>query len=511
MAATCVPGPLGNAPPGRRKPLPMHVAPRTLEYPVQTQLHATGRETGHTAAPAVTTMNQSSGLGLFACVGILVGGMIGSAIFSLSGLTIYQAGAAAMLSWALAALVMLVYGLVAAELSSLFPRSGGVYVFPSRSLGKTRRAGALWGWMCAWGDINTNIAGAAFSAIFMSTYLGAGFGLPQELQIPIAIAAVALCFGMNVIKFTVAGVLNSILVADLVVTLLVYAFAALADGQWDAGNLTPFFTQGADGAFGFLNAVPTAMVGYGAVVCVAFMVSEVRDPKRTVPRAVAIAMAIVVVLYVTVIAATIGLVSPQYLADNPDMRYVPLYAACYTKLAYLPWLPGVVSVAAVLSLLTTILILLAQGGRTIQAAAQDGLLPQVFAKTGRHGTPVCATAVIAVGSAALSCFPNLASSIVNYGALFAAVTVSVIIASVYAARKKSPEAPQGYRVPRGKVLPALALVIIVACYIPSVVAGGFLIWLCALAWYGVGYLVFRLSKFDRTGQSGAEAAAGTAG
>lgn len=477
------------------------------------QRNSTRREgkRGRLAAPAVITMKQSNGLGLFACVGILIGGMMGSAIFSLSGLTMYQAGAAAMLSWALAALVMLVYGLVAAELSSLFPRSGGVYVFPSRSLGKTRRAGALWGWMCAWGDINTNIAGVAFSAIFVGTYLGVGFGLPQEMQVPVGLVAIALCFGLNVIKFTVAGALNSILVADLVITLLIYIFAAFAGGQWDAGNLTPFFTQGADGALGFLNAVPTAMVGYGAVVCVAFMVSEVRDPKRTVPRAVAIAMAVVVVLYVAVIAATLGLVSPQYLADNPDMRYVPLYAACYTKLADLPWLPAVVSVAAVLALVTTMLVLLAQGGRTIQAAAQDGLLPQVFAKTGRHGTPVCATAVIAVGSAALSCFPNLTSSIVNYGALFAAVTVSVIIASVYAARKKSPEAPQGYRVPRGKVLPALALVIIVACYIPSVVAGGFLIWLCALAWYGVGYLVFRLSKFDRTGQGGAGAAAGTAG
>ncbi len=421
---------------------------------------------------------------------------MGGAIFSLSGLTMYQAGASAMLSWALAALVMLVYGLVAAELSSIFPRSGGVYVFPSHSLGRTRRAGALWGWICAWGDINTNIAGVAFSATFVGTYLGAGFGLPAQMQVAVGLLALALCYGLNVIKFTVAGKLNSVLVADMIITLLVYVFASFTGGQWDTANLTPFFTQGSDGALGFLNAIPTAMVGYGAIVAVAFMVSEVREPKKTVPRAVAIAMAVVVVLYVAIIAATIGLVSNQYLADNPDMRYVPLYAACYVKLGYLPWLPKVVSVAAVLALVTTMLVLLAQAGRTIQAAAQDGLLPEALARTGRHGAPAAASAVVAVPAAVLSCFPGLTSMIVNYGALFAAVTVFITIVSVYAARKKYP-APQGYRVPRGRLLPALALVVIVACQIPGIVAGGFVIWLCAAAWYAVGLAIFKFSRRGR--------------
>lgn len=63
-----------------------------------------------------TGNNQGGSLGLVACVTMIAGGMIGSAIFSLSGLTVYQAGPSAILSWVIAAAIMLIYGLVVAEL-----------------------------------------------------------------------------------------------------------------------------------------------------------------------------------------------------------------------------------------------------------------------------------------------------------------------------------------------------------------------------------------------------------
>lgn len=69
---------------------------------------------------------------------MIAGGMIGSSIFSLSGLTMTAAGPAAIITWAIAAAIMLCYGLVCAELSTRFPKSGGVFVFPSKALGKQR-------------------------------------------------------------------------------------------------------------------------------------------------------------------------------------------------------------------------------------------------------------------------------------------------------------------------------------------------------------------------------------
>lgn len=441
---------------------------------------------------------KKKGIGLFACVAMIAGGMIGSAIFSLSGLTMYKAGPAAVLSWVIAAVIMLIYGLVCAELSGFFPRSGGVYVFPSRALGGKMRRGAFWGWVSTWGYINANIVAVAFAAIYVATYLGAGFSMPDGLQIPLALFAIALCLVLNIVRFSTAGKLNNILVALLLTCMLTFVGVSLFGGEYDASMLLPFFSQGSVPHTGFLAAVPTAMVGYGSVVAVAFMVSEVRDPKKNVPRAIVIAMGIVTAVYVLMILATLGLVSARYLEENPGMRYIPIYAACFTKLmGAFPWIAKVVSVAAVLALLTTILVVLALTGRALQAAAQDGLMPGALARNGRFGTPVAATAVIAAAAAILSCFPGATEIIVGFGALFAVVTITINIVSLYVARKTQPIAPDAFRAPGGQVLPAIALLLIVVCYIPDILSGGLMIWVFTALWYGLGLLIYRFSKAGR--------------
>lgn len=437
---------------------------------------------------------EKNKIGLFTCVTIIVGSMIGSAIFSLSGLTMYKAGPAAILSWVIAALIMLVYGLVCAELSTRFPRSGGVFVFPSKALGKNGKDSTLWGWISTWGYINANIVAVAFAAIYVATYLGAGFQLPNGIQIPLAIITVAICLLLNSIKFSVAGKLNSILVGALVASLSVYVIACFCGGSWDSSMLEPFFTQGKTGTFGFMAAVPTAMVGYGSIVAIAFMVSEVKNPSKNVPKAVLIAMSIVAIIYMLIILATLGLVSASFLDENPGMRYIPLYAACFTKLSMFPWLSKVVSIAAILALVTTILVVLALTGRAIQAASIDGILPKVFAKSNRFGVPAFATSAVAILAAIISCFPSFTEQIVGFGTLFAAVTISINIISLYVARHKNLGAKNIFTAPGGQFLPALSLVLIIACYIPDIISGGWIIWVYTIVWYALGIGIFKLSS-----------------
>lgn len=111
--------------------------------------------------------NKDSGkLGLVACIAILTGGCIGSAIFSLSGMTMYYAGPAAIITWIVAAIILGCYGVQVAELSVRYPHSGGVYVFPAKSLGK------FWGYLAAWGYIISNFIAVAFSAIYVAHLSG---------------------------------------------------------------------------------------------------------------------------------------------------------------------------------------------------------------------------------------------------------------------------------------------------------------------------------------------------
>lgn len=328
----------------------------------------------------MTNKNQGGSLGLWTCVAMIAGGMVGSAIFSLSGLTIYQAGPAAILTWIIAAAIMLCYGLICAELSTRFPKSGGVFVFPSKSLGKSEKEGELWGWISTWGYINANIVAIAFAAIYIGTYLSVGFPIFENMQVPLAIIAVIFITILNSLKFSLAGKVNNILVMGLVVAMVIYVGLAFGSGTWDGAMLTPFFTQGAGGSTGFLAMVPTAMVAYGSIVAMAFMVSEVKNPNKNVPKSILIAMILVLVLYLAIIIATLGMVSAEFLSENPGMQFIPLYAAAFTKLTAYPWISKVISIAALLALLTTMLTVTSLTSRAIQASAEKG---DYAAKAGR--------------------------------------------------------------------------------------------------------------------------------
>ena len=80
---------------------------------------------------------DSSKLGMSECIMIAVGGMMGSSIFTLSGVTYGMAGPSAMLSWAFAGVILLLYAMSLAELATTFQTSGGIFIYPYKVLGKT--------------------------------------------------------------------------------------------------------------------------------------------------------------------------------------------------------------------------------------------------------------------------------------------------------------------------------------------------------------------------------------
>lgn len=435
--------------------------------------------------------NQNGKLGLLDSSTILIGGMIGSAIFSLSGMTIFNAGPASILSWIIAAVILFAYGLQTAELSTIYPKSGGIFVFPAKSLGRNEKQGRLWGWISAWAYLFGCWAGAAFSAIYVSIYLGVGFPALGKYQVPIAIAAVVICGILNLVNIAVTGKANTILTFGLAATLIIFIIVALFSGQWDGSMLTPFFSQGAEGTWGFMGAIPIAMVAYGSIVAVAFMVGEIKDPNRTVPKAMTIAMLVVVTLYVLVMISVLGLVSSQFLQQNPGMAYIPLYAAAFTKLAAIPWLTKLISISAVLALLTTILVVMILSARTLQASAESGILPKFLAKNNKKtGVPVNAEIVVILIVGVIAAFPKFTNLIVNLGSLCNAIVVAIICLTVIAARKKNTSIQGNFKAPGGNLLPAITLIILIAAYIPGILSGGWQLWAWTAGYYIVGMIIY---------------------
>ncbi|QRN86925.1 APC family permease [Clostridia bacterium] len=434
---------------------------------------------------------QQGKLGLVGSTSILIGGMIGSAIFSLSGVTILNAGPAAILSWIIAAIILYAYGLQTTELSTIYPHSGGIFVFPAKSLGKTEKQGKLWGWVSAWAYLFGCVAGAAFSAIYVSIYLGVSFPALNGYQVPIAIVAVLFCGWLNVIKVDSMGKITTGLTVGLAATMLIFIFSAFGSGSWDSSMMTPFFTQGVEGTFGFMGAIPVAMVAFGSIVAISFMVGEIKDPNKTVPKAVSIAMFVVVVLYVLILVATLGLVDSGFLQANPGMAFIPLYAAAFTKLSHIAWLVPLISVSAVLALLTTILVVMGLSAQALKASAESGILPKWFAKTSeKSNMPVNAQIIVTLVVGIVSSFPDFTNLIVNLGALCNAVVVAIVCLTVIAARKKNPRREGTFRAPGGDALPIITFIVIIAAYIPGIISGGGQLWAWTAGYYLIGLAIY---------------------
>ncbi len=430
--------------------------------------------------------NKDGGkLGLVACIAILTGGCIGSAIFSLSGMTMYYAGPAAIITWIVAAIILGCYGVQVAELSVRYPHSGGVYVFPAKSLGK------FWGYLAAWGYIISNFIAVAFSAIYVATYLGVGFEALSGLQIPLALASILFCVILNLRKITDAGKFNNILVGLLIITMLAFGIIALTHDNFNWGNYANFF-DGGMGKTGWIQAIPNAMVAYGSVVAIAFMVGQVKDPNRTVPKSMAIALIIVVALYLLMIIGTMGHITTQFLVENPGMRFIPMFAAAWTSMTNVPWLSKLISISAFLALITTMLVVQNLNALTIQAMAEDGALPKAFAKTNKNGAPSVGIIVSAVIAAALSCQPSWTELLVNLGSIAAAFTIVIVCYSLIKSRQQIPYIEGNYKAPGGNALSWITIIVIVASYIPAIFNGGAQMWIFTAIIYIVGILIYFL-------------------
>ncbi len=454
-----------------------------------------------------TTMTKDGKLGLLDSSTILIGGMIGSAIFSLSGWTIANAGPAAILTWFIAAVILFIYGMQTAELATTFPRSGGVFTFPERTLGKNEKQGRLWGWVTAWAYLFGCIGGAVFSSTSVSLYLNAGFPSTAAMNsVVIAIITAIVCGGLNAVKFSVTGKANTILTIGMSAALVVFIAIAFTSGQWDGALLVPFFGQGIGGNLGWFDMIPTAMIAYGSIVAAAFMVGEIRNPNRTVPKAMAIAMAVVVSLYLLLILATLGLVTAGTLFENGfGAIYAPLSTAAALKLTTYPWLAQLISVAAVLALVTTILVVIALATRTIQATANAGILPKFLSKNNeKTGSPLNATLLVTVIVAIIIAFPSLTNWVVEFGALCNAVVIAMIFITAVVARKKFP-GERKFSAPGGNALSLICFVAILATYVPNifptspegVTSFNWQLVLATAVYFAVGLIIFAISQSRR--------------
>ena len=386
-------------------------------------------------------------LGVWSAGAVLVGSTIGSGIFRVPSTVAAQTGSVAgvVAVWVLGAVVSLFGALTVAELATLYPRSGGIYVFLREAYGP--RVAFLFGWTQLV-VIRPSALGAI--AVIFAEYLGDLVG--PTMNVRVVAAAVIVVIGMLNMRSVRWGMwLENGTAGAKVVALGVVAALAL----WVAVRVGPPPPSAPPLHLpwtGFGVALVAALWAYDGWADLTFMAGEVRDPSRTFPRALAWGVAVVVVIYLLVNGAYLSVLSVGEMADSELVA-----ASAATRLAG-AWGGHLVSVLVVLSTLGALNGAMMTGPRIFFAMAEDGLMwKPVAAVHPRHHTPWAAVAlatVLGVGYVSVRSFEELAGGFVLGIWPFYALAVGAVILL----RRRLPDAPRPYRTPGYPWVPLVFLV-----------------------------------------------------
>jgi APA family basic amino acid/polyamine antiporter len=304
-----------------------------------------------------------SALGLLDATAVGIGAIIGAGIFVVTGISAAHAGPALVVSMLVAAGVSLLTALSFAELTAWVAVEGSVYEFARRLLSPF--AGFATGWMC----IVSNTFGGAAVALGLASYLGAM--LPA---LPVRWVAAAACLGfaaLNPFGVRASAILNDGLVG---VKLVILAAFCLVGAFYVRGeNFTPFRPASP----GVLSGAIYIFFPYGGFARVA-VIEEVRDARRTVPRAILLSLAVSTVFYVGVGLVAVGLVGASRLSASRSPLALAITATGIPAAAAMVSVGGIVATASVL--LTTVLGV----SRLAYAMARDQDLPRSLAPFTRH-------------------------------------------------------------------------------------------------------------------------------
>ncbi|MFI9486492.1 APC family permease [Promicromonospora sp. NPDC052451] len=326
---------------------------------------------------------MQNGLSVPQGAALTLGAMLGTGVISLPALAAGVAGPASLVAWAALVLLSVPLATTFAALGARHPDGGGVATYARLAFGE--RASTMVGW-AFYGTIGVGApAAAGFAGAYVADATGGGSGT----ALVTTIAIIAVCAVMNWFDLRVSGTAQLVIAGSVALLLAVAVVVALPHAQ--AGNLVPFAPHG----WGAVGPAAALLVwAFAGWEILGSLSAEYRRPAHDIPRATAIAVAAVGVLYLGVAFATVAVLGP---APGP----APL--SDLLVLGFGEQARPVTAVVAVLLTVGAINVYFAGGSRMGAALARDGALPGwLAARPGR--TPrrsLTLITVVALGTTAL--------------------------------------------------------------------------------------------------------------
>ncbi len=395
-----------------------------------------------------------------------LGAMIGAGVFAAPGPAAAAAGSWLLLSLALAALVAYANATSSAQLAALYPEAGGTYVYARK------RLGTYWGFLAGWSFVVGKTASLVAMALTFGAYLS------EDLARPVAIGAVVAMAAVNYRGVEKTARLTRVIVALVLAALAVVVAGALLGGTASTANLDAALPAG---PFGIVQAAGLLFFAFAGYARLATLGEEVVDPATTIPRAIPIALGIVVAVYAVVLGAVLLALGPVQLAASPAPLADAVAAGRWAELTPAIRLGAAIAAGGVL------LSLLAGISRTTLSMARRRELPGVLdAVHPTYRTPHRAEATVAVIVCATLLVADLREAI---GFSSFAVLTYYALANASAWRLTADER----RWPRGLAGLGVVLCVVLALTLPGVAVVGGLILL------SVGSLVWLATRHRRPG------------
>jgi APA family basic amino acid/polyamine antiporter len=402
--------------------------------------------------------NLKRTIGVFQLTMFGVGATVGTGIFFVLSEAVPQAGPSVIISFLIAGLAAGLAAICYAELASAVPVSGSTYSYAYTTLGEVVAMGVAACLLLEYG-VSTAAVAVGWSQYvnkLLDNFLG--FRLPDALSgapwdaepgivnLP-AMILVGLCALLLIRGASESAKVNTVMVIIKLSVLVMFAVIAFTAFQADRfAEFAPF------GIGGVGLAAGTIFFSYIGLDAVSTAGDEVKDPQRTMPRAIIAALLTVTAVYLLVALAALG--AQDWTAFDDQKAGLAAILDNVTGARY--W-GTVLAAGAVISIFSVTLVTLYGQTRILFAMGRDGLLPSMFAKVDpRSMTPVNNTIVVAVIIALMAGFVPLdyLAGLVSIGTLTAFIVVAV---GVMLLRKREPDLPRGFRVPGYPVTPVLAI------------------------------------------------------
>ncbi|MCG9093868.1 amino acid permease [Laribacter hongkongensis] len=317
---------------------------------------------------------KKQGLGLWMCIALVCGNMIGSGVFLLpSSLAPY--GGLAIIGWVLTAIGAVLLALVFAGLTRSMPREGGPYGYTRDAFGDFAGFWIAWGyWIALW-------VGNAAIAVAFTSYLSGFFPVLASNHWAGGSTAIALVWCVTLINLRGVESTGRMAVITTIIKLLpLLAIATIGLLWFNPDNLV--FNPGNKPVGDSISAVAALTLwAFLGMESASVPAGDVENPEKTIPRATIIGTLLAAVVYIGVTVAVMGVLPHDVLASSP----APMADAA--RVMWGDWAYAAVGLGAVVSCLGAINGWSLMPCHVSLAAARDGLFPRQFARLNGNRVP----------------------------------------------------------------------------------------------------------------------------